>query len=564
MDQDTTCLPVETRRPEDTVSTPAEKSLAFEAVITSDGVYGDYRFVLDTSSTPSGAIVPVLSQSIAGLESSWSQYTETNETILGVNTDGTCDYGMMQVNSGQAYLFNKTPSLRSDTQGNIAAGTEILAQKWNEGVPGGGDLPVVNDMDPERLLNWYYALSAYNGGPAGNVWVNNPNCGQDNFRGECLGSNFAPSRSDGAEWLQLPVSNFPYQERVWYNLEYPRFPENETAQWIVGRTGLLTTTGAITTGLRPDDALFRTEEQTSRAPNLLLFQHYSPRANIALPQQQLTFAFDLPRRANVTIEILDAQQNEIVGGTVVAAESFPAGWTHVTRPIPFSVERDYSYRIRAEIGDPSDVTTWYIGQYVQPLRLFFDPISLFRLYLPFTVKGTTPSRSSTGILRNGDFAIRSPLPGQSQQPAYWDIQTIINTEDGTYAGSLNDYTFLCDEQLCFKVAPRAREEIRQRPRFVGTGDYVLSFDATVSDKPSGSETALIVRIRPIQDGATSWTTLLTLEHHEEGHYRTEILDMHHPFILSFLVLADDTDAETRFTLDNVRMHYSHPDLHSTE
>jgi hypothetical protein len=35
MDQDTTCLPVETRRPEDTVSTPAEKSLAFEAVITS-------------------------------------------------------------------------------------------------------------------------------------------------------------------------------------------------------------------------------------------------------------------------------------------------------------------------------------------------------------------------------------------------------------------------------------------------------------------------------------------------------------------------------------------------
>ena len=106
MAQDPTCLPGETRRPEDTVSTPAEKSLAFEAVITSDGVYGDYRFVLDTSSTPSGFIVPVLSQSIAGLESSWSQYTETNETILGVNTDGTCDYGMMQVNSGQAYLFN--------------------------------------------------------------------------------------------------------------------------------------------------------------------------------------------------------------------------------------------------------------------------------------------------------------------------------------------------------------------------------------------------------------------------------------------------------------------------
>lgn len=86
---------------------------------------------------------------------------------------------MLQINDlFSENLFDLQPSLRSDTRANIAAGAVVIAQWWNQGIS--GPLPVVNDSDPEWLINWYYALSSYNGGPdlETRVWTNNPNCNQ--------------------------------------------------------------------------------------------------------------------------------------------------------------------------------------------------------------------------------------------------------------------------------------------------------------------------------------------------------------------------------------------------
>lgn len=559
--QEEPCLPAEPRRSEDTISTMEEKSLAFEEVITPGGIYEEYDFGLDTTSTPPGAIVPVLSKSIAGIENtSWYQYDEADTTVVRANTDGSCDYGLMQVNSGQNDLFSKTPSLRSDTRGNIAAGTEVLAQKWDEGVPGGGDVPVVNDTDPELLIHWYYALSAYNGGPSGNTWVNNPNCGQDDFRGQCLGSNFAASRSDGATWDALSPRDFPYQERVLYNLEYPRFPEHVPAQWVVGQIGLLAETSSMHYGIRPDDALFRTEENTSLAPNILLFQHYPPTAYTILPEQPLTFAFDLPLAANVTIEVLDAADNTVA--TLVDKKPFPAGWSTETRPITVPILPGYAYRIFAERGTAQDVTTWYVGQYTQDItRSNANPP--LRLYLALILGGSIRSDDEPGgnLVRNGDFSEPSPLPDQATQPAYWQVQTMINTEDGRYSEPLEAYTAVVGSRMQLRAAPRARQEIRQRVALPPStsGDHGIVFEIEVADMPPNSQSRLEVRYRSVKDGQVRWESLSTYTIDDNGmraaHSRTVSVESS-AIILSFLATFDAQDATTRFLIDDVQVRRS--------
>jgi hypothetical protein len=172
----------------------AEKRDAFAAVITSEQAYLDYVYGLNSAfgqrNAPSreGSLLPVLLQSIAGIESDWTQFRTfegISQTLRVYNLrSDTCDYGMMQINSQLAGLFARTglSSLRAYTRANIAAGAQNLSEDWNN-----TGLPAINDQDPQRINNWYYTLSAYNSGPVApnaadpsGAWENNPNCSRNN------------------------------------------------------------------------------------------------------------------------------------------------------------------------------------------------------------------------------------------------------------------------------------------------------------------------------------------------------------------------------------------------
>jgi hypothetical protein len=552
-----------------------ELSLAFAEIAIPDGQYNDYKFRLDDDRTPPGAILPVLLKSIAGIENTtWRQYNDADLTLRSQNLNGTCDFGLMQINA-PSNLFAFNPSLRSSTRGNIAAGATVLAEKWNLSVPGQA-LPVVNDIDPEQIMHWYYAFSSYNGGPGGenNAWVNNPNCGRVTLQPVCGNANFTLSRQDGADWLDtnLSPSSFPYQERVLYNLAYPRYPTAEVPQWNVGYPGLYREIEVIdgtarNYGTRPDDELFIRrvgDTITSLAPNILLFTHYPPEAVAEVPQQPLTFAFDLPLAANVTIDLLDATNAPIPNTTLINAEPFPAGWSTVTRRVNQPLPDDAGYRIFVERGDRADATTWYVGQYRQAITIVPAPASeatVAQTYLPLIGQGI--AALPPNLVRNGDFADFSPLPGQTTQPAYWQVQTIINTEDGIHDLRLDSYTGLVGTRMRLRAAPRARQELRQRIAIPEPGNHTCSFAVEVAHMPPDSQSQLTVRVRPVGPGPVRWNTLRTYTLADNGTrepYTVTLPVTSAAIILSFLATFDENDgadlnsaATTRFLIDNVQV-----------
>lgn len=98
-----------------------------------------------------------------------------------------CGYGIAQVTSGMAkadttYTTEQQQALTVDYAANIAAGLQILQDKWNQLYDRG---LLVNGGDPKYLENWWLALWAYNSGlnlpsstdasaPWGLGWFNNP------------------------------------------------------------------------------------------------------------------------------------------------------------------------------------------------------------------------------------------------------------------------------------------------------------------------------------------------------------------------------------------------------
>jgi len=544
-----------------------EISLAFTEIITPGGQYSDYEFMLDDENTPPGEIFPVLLKSIAGIENNtWQQYNDNDFTLRRQNRNGSCDFGLMQINA-PAPLFAFVPSLRSSTLGNIAAGATVLAGKWNLGVPG-QPMPIVNDIDPEQIIHWYYAFSSYNGGPIGenNVWVNNPNCGPAALQPSCGNANYLQSRQDGADWYNpdLNTSSFPYQERILYNLEYPRYPVSEVPQWQVGHLGLYPEATVINgtarnVGIRPDDELFldRTANPiASLAPNILLFPHYPPTAFEGVSQQFLTFEFDLPMPADVTIDLLDANNDPIPNSKLVDDEAFPAGWSTVKRPIDIPIHAGYAYRIFAERGEREDVATWYVGQYTGAITISSVLPRYWKKYLPFIIVRGQELR--VNLVRSGEFSHRSPLPGQATQPAYWQVQTIINTEDGLYNAPLANYTAIVDSRMRLRAAPRARQEIRQRINLLGQGEHRISFDVEVEGMPDSSKSQLEVRYRtlqPLGQGKVRWETLRTYTIEDNG-TRTQnevpVILSSSAIVLSFLATFDENDNEsTVFRIDSV-------------
>lgn len=112
-----------------------------------------------------GAVIPApLLYAIGWVESS------TNQTALDVpyGSIGSalvsfdCGYGIMQVAStilNEGALPNRYEALvGTHFAYNIAAGAQILAEKWNDDF-----YPVLGGADPALIESWYYALWAYNG-----------------------------------------------------------------------------------------------------------------------------------------------------------------------------------------------------------------------------------------------------------------------------------------------------------------------------------------------------------------------------------------------------------------
>lgn len=385
---------------------PGERSLEskdalFQEITANGGTLGDFDWRIVDQIGNRGNFLPArMLRSVGGIESIWRQYEPGAAGSVTLETNG--DYGLMQINRGTQdapnplFGFTSSPTVNTnlcnDTRANIAAGATRLANLWEEGRT--ADLPVVNDQNPRFVINWYYALAAYNGGPirSGSPgapvgrWPNNPNC--DGPNGEriayCDGNpsdpgnpipDYRPSRNPGANWYNLSPGDYPYQERVLYNLQFPRQPT--ATQWTGQDIGLRATrVSARETGIIPIDSLFERIERdennnivafVSRAPNLLLF-----RTNIGIVNQEqspatITIEYDLPIEAMVTIELIDSN-NQFVATLLNEGRRQPvpgAAFNVEQFPYSGSIGPDYGYRIRAESSD-------FEGDYIRPLLLVRD------------------------------------------------------------------------------------------------------------------------------------------------------------------------------------------------
>lgn len=532
-----------------------EKQRLFSDIVTMPGVYGDdgdYVFTYRPDSTLTPALMQVLLKSMAGIESDWLQY-ENGQTRIGPGV--YCDYGMLQINEQNGDLFDLSPSLRSTTRGNIAAGATRLSQVWNQGfVVGTGGTPIVNNNDPEQLINWYYAIASYNVGPE-ERWANNPNCGTLLICNN--NANYRDSRDPTAstnttwEWRALERDDYPYQERVFYNLVDPLYPEDSPIRlWDVDYLGFMPINTPVNYGIRPDDSIFLRDGRSFH-PNLLLFRHRPINNNRAIE-------YDLPLSARVTITILDAN-NQIVGTPVLSDTYRAAGWH--TELVTSAIEAGYSYRIRAERGNINDPVTYYVGQYRQRF-LPVDAPDLTRVaaqvYLP--VFNLEPPPAPEDLIRNGDFADADL--GGSVYPRYWDLQAILSARpDGTGAGRVSGYVGLHNGRFRLQAAPNARFEITQRVRPEYAGQYTLYFDVELQDLQPGSQ--LLVRVRPAEghpDPFTpgQWQSRGTIDPSSCSNtatcsFGTTFPALTKPVIISFVATFGPTDTTSEIFLDNITL-----------
>lgn len=540
-----------------------EKQRLFNDIITMPGIYGDdgdyvFSYLPDSTLTP--AIMQALLKSMAGIESRWQQYAEglpnqeDGQTLLGKLLP--CDYGMLQINEQNGDLFALNPSLRSTTRGNIAAGATRLANVWNQGfVIGTGGTPIVNNNDPEQLINWYYAIASYNGGPKSG-WANNPNCGT---LLRCEGEvSYQGSRDPNApnntiwNWRDIDPASYPYQERVFYNLVVPRYPGNNPIRlWDVEQLGFMPVNTPVNYGIRPDDSIFLRDGRSFH-PNLLLFRHRPINNNRAIE-------YDLPLSARVTITILDAN-NQIVGTPVLSDTYRAAGWH--TELVTSAIEAGYSYRIRAERGNINDPVTYYVGQYRQRF-LPVDAPDLTRVaaqvYLP--VIDLEPPPAPEDLIRNGDFTLIEP-GGIANRPRYWDIQAILTAgRDGTPAGLVSNHVGIDNDRFHLEAAPNARFEITQRVRPEYAGQYTLYFDVELQDLQPGSQ--LLVRVRPAEghpDPFTpgQWQSRGTIDPSSCSNtatcsFGTTFPALTKPVIISFVATFGPTDTTSEIFLDNITL-----------
>ncbi|MFH8843095.1 hypothetical protein [Streptomyces sp. NPDC017868] len=198
--------------------------------------------------------------------------------------EADCGYGITQVTDhmrlagredgkgGTAWDYQKQRAVALDYTANVAAGLQILADKWNTTRRAGLK---VNNGNPAKLENWAFALWSYNSGfyenpgtgqPWGVGWANNPanpewDAGRSPFMEDPLGNEDAADAAHPQDW--------PYQEKVLgFAAHPPAFLESPgtmvpafRAAWWNGTAGDATVAGSAMQNrakVKPPEGLFCT------------------------------------------------------------------------------------------------------------------------------------------------------------------------------------------------------------------------------------------------------------------------------------------------------------------
>ncbi|WP_328944178.1 transglycosylase SLT domain-containing protein [Streptomyces sp. NBC_00250] len=208
---------------------------------------------------PAQVVLGILAQESNFKQASWHSVNGTAGNVLQADwfgngasihyypnwRDSDCGYGIAQVTTGMserhAETFNPTEAgaIATDYATNIAAGMQILAEKWNQLKALGME---TNDGSPQWVENWYMALWGYNSGvytdptkPRGLGFFNNPaNATYPPDRQGFLRATFDDA-AHPAKW--------PYQEKVLGWAETPHKTWNWEPSYMVadfpGATALL-------------------------------------------------------------------------------------------------------------------------------------------------------------------------------------------------------------------------------------------------------------------------------------------------------------------------------------
>jgi putative cell wall-binding protein len=136
-------------------------------------------------------VPPEIVKSIAFRESGWKQYwtgstpsyqqscsiADGSNVVIGYDCIGI---GIMQVSDYNRDDKAEIERLMHDIDYNIERGMKILKDKWNEANAKAESslpyhlIPIVNDGNPDKLENWYFAILAYNGRLERNDPIANP------------------------------------------------------------------------------------------------------------------------------------------------------------------------------------------------------------------------------------------------------------------------------------------------------------------------------------------------------------------------------------------------------
>jgi hypothetical protein len=158
--------------------------------------------------------------------------------------DADCGYGITQVTDGMrmagregghapALPTNQQRAIALDHKTNIARGLQILQEKWNQTRAAG---LVVNNGNPRKIENWFFAVWAYNSGfnadkgdgsPWGVGWTNNP-----------INPRYPANRLPFLEYTQTDAkypNRWPYPEKImgWaaHSIATPTGPGFAPAWW---------------------------------------------------------------------------------------------------------------------------------------------------------------------------------------------------------------------------------------------------------------------------------------------------------------------------------------------
>ena len=165
-------------------------------------------------------------------------------------TAADCGYGVAQVTDGmrlagrekvpgeQTLPYDAQRAVALDFAANVAAGLRILESKWNETRDAGLK---INDGNPARIENWFYAVWAYNGGlnPQSSAGLNN--------------GAWGVRWNNNPAYPKFPANRAPFLERSYSDASDPQ--EWPYAEKVMGWAGhpveILESPGELVAGYRP-------------------------------------------------------------------------------------------------------------------------------------------------------------------------------------------------------------------------------------------------------------------------------------------------------------------------